>query len=877
MEAALTSTAGLVPILLSLIGVLVTLQYLKGMSDFSDAIKFIFWGFIFVFASKLLMFAAGSLSEGYYYFVSLFLHLVSAVFLIAGALRIKGIKLFNRTVIMTACILAAVWSWYVVIITRDGNTLTLSLALSTAGYAVLAASLWRRKSLRNSIGFVITGWFCIFLVLYNLLTLMSWGQSLVSPAFETFLYIAIMCGWILISNNMMACQFDALSQEAEESKERLRLMIQMSPFPIIISRLKDDQLMLINNKAGALFGLDVKHPGNFKTVDYFAEPSKRTELLTKLEKHPVVDDFEFLVKPRKGDPFWLLLSARVIDFEYEIALYMAFQDITDRKKKELQLFNQATRDPLTNCYNRRQFEEMAKNEVQRSRRYNHAFCLFMIDADHFKNVNDTYGHAVGDLVLQALADCCRRTLRESDIVARFGGEEFVILLPEAAIENAHRVAERLRIKISKLVVKGEQGQDVQFTVSIGLVSSKVSDNIAEMLKMADEALYVAKENGRNRVVIFEEGGPNKDIPPPEGEDIEKVRAEPLFYFKPKNLPAPKNKDEEPKDTGVVGLSGESGAGDEPSLDEDEEIKEVPAMHGQGVSLSALYDDEDDDGGPMPITSPAVPPPVFASEEEELPLDDEPEAAAGQVYIEEETAFVETAEDEVPEVSDAYEEEPLLPEESETAEETEAVEDDLIPGIPVQEEETLQEPPLDDEYEPYGDAAEAPAFENLEIVEEPAGEESLSEEYEIVQEDLIAEEETIPEPSFDAGDVIEDDLETGYELPEPVFAEEPELPPEPEADEEEGIPAPPAAVMPEELPEIEEEVPVMPETQEPVIPAPVAPMPQKRPVIKVPVKKLPIKMPAGMAKMPKMPGVVRVKIPKALHQSGAPVSPKPDQP
>ena len=77
----------------------------------------------------------------------------------------------------------------------------------------------------------------------------------------------------------------------------------------------------------------------------------------------------------------------------------------------------------------------------------------MIDADHFKNVNDTHGHAVGDLVLQALADCCRRTLRESDIVARFGGEEFVILLPEATVENAHRVAERLRIKISKLVVK----------------------------------------------------------------------------------------------------------------------------------------------------------------------------------------------------------------------------------------------------------------------------------------------------------------------------------------------------------------------------------------------------------------------------------------
>ncbi|MBQ8347632.1 MAG: hypothetical protein IJY17_08550 [Alphaproteobacteria bacterium] len=283
METALTSTAGLIPMLLSLVGVLVTLQYLKGMADFSAAIRFVFWGFVFVFAAKLLVFAAGFMPQGYYYFCSLLFHLCSAVFLTAGGLSIKGVKFFNRTVIISACLLAAVWSWYVVIITRDAGTLTLSLAASTAGYAFLAASLWRRKTLRNSIGFVITGWFSVFLVLYNLLSLMSWGQSLLSPAFETFLYIAIMCGWILISNNMMAHQFDTLEQVAEESKERLRLMIQMSPFPIIISRLKDDQLMLINNKAGALFGLDVKHPGNFKTVDYFAEPSKRTELLAKLE------------------------------------------------------------------------------------------------------------------------------------------------------------------------------------------------------------------------------------------------------------------------------------------------------------------------------------------------------------------------------------------------------------------------------------------------------------------------------------------------------------------------------------------------------------------------------------------------------------------
>lgn len=757
METALTSTAGLIPMLLSLVGVLVTLQYLKGMADFSAAIRFVFWGFVFVFAAKLLVFAAGFMPQGYYYFCSLLFHLCSAVFLTAGGLSIKGVKFFNRTVIISACLLAAVWSWYVVIITRDAGTLTLSLAASTAGYAFLAASLWRRKTLRNSIGFVITGWFSVFLVLYNLLSLMSWGQSLLSPAFETFLYIAIMCGWILISNNMMAHQFDTLEQVAEESKERLRLMIQMSPFPIIISRLKDDQLMLINNKAGALFGLDVKHPGNFKTVDYFAEPSKRTELLAKLEKHPVVDDFEFLVKPRKGEPFWLLLSARVIDFEYEIALYMAFQDITDRKKKEMQLFDQATKDPLTKCYNRRQFEELAKNEIQRSRRYNHPFCLFMIDADHFKNVNDTHGHAVGDLVLQALADCCRRTLRESDIVARFGGEEFVILLPEASIENAFRVAERLRIKISKLVVKNEQNQDVQFTVSIGLVSSTVTDDIPEMLKMADESLYVAKENGRNQVVVYENDGPNKDLPKPEGEDIDKAKAEPLYYFKPTGTPALKNQSDEPAETGVVGLSGAAGADEaEPSLDDDgdEEIQTPPQSH--GVSLSSLYDDEDGDDAFVPTSKPPVAPPVPP------------------------------------------------------------------PPAPVVHAETDDLPITNDPF-----ATDAVFAEDL-----PSEEEALPEEYPSVEAELPSEEEILPE-----------------EYP-PVEAE---LPPEEEID---TFTIPPAAP-----PLVEEEEIKAPEIVSPVV---------KAPVMKVPVmKKLPIKMPPGMVKIPKMPGVVRVKIPKALHQAGVP--------
>lgn len=827
METTITSTAGLIPVSLSLVGLMAALQYLKGMTDYAAAVRLVFFGFLFLFAAKVLALATSVMPTEYYYAVKLTLCLWSAVFLAAGGLKIKGVKLFNFTVMLSSCLLAAVWSWYVVIVMHDADTLTLSFALSTAGYGVLAASLWRRKALRNSIGFVITGWFCVFLLLYKLLGLMSWGQNLMSPSFETFLFIAIMCGFILISNNLMAHQFDTLEQAAEESKERLRLMIQMSPFPIIISRLKDDQLMLINNKAGALFGLDVKHPGRFKTVDYFADPSKRTELLAKLEKNPVVDDFEFLVKPRKGNPFWLLLSARVIDFEYEIALYMAFQDITDRKKKEMQLFDQATRDPLTKCYNRRQFEELAKKEVQRSRRYNHPFCLFMIDADHFKNVNDTHGHAVGDLVLQALADCCRRTLRESDIIARFGGEEFVILLPEATIENGFRVAERLRIKISKLVVKNEQDEDVRFTVSIGLVSSTVTDDIAEMLKMSDESLYVAKENGRNQVVVYESDGPNKDLPKPDGEDIEKIKNEPPYYFTPD--------------------------------------KAIPVDR-QGADAQPLPAEP-----APPVSSPApVPPPVVEDGREEESYDEE---------------YAEYAEDEAPEIPDAPQE---YEQEYETAydgdeqndfasEEQEEQDFSPIPEIsPDGEGETAVSDYNEDEYAdltadslpPVADTPEEDFDFELppsDVAEDESSDPTISE-----QDNTDAPEPELP-PEED--EFRTEETPPAYEPPVSVSDyNEPELPPDDdELPPEQDDFAPPPGVTPLSFAQEEDsaETEALSTTSEPP-PVPLAvKMPPKAPVM----RKIPIKMPVGMVKVPaKMPGVVRVKIPKALHADAPIIKP-----
>ncbi|MDE2311258.1 MAG: diguanylate cyclase [Betaproteobacteria bacterium] len=175
-------------------------------------------------------------------------------------------------------------------------------------------------------------------------------------------------------------------------------------------------------------------------------------------------------------------------------------DITERKQLEDELKRQARIDLLTGLNNRRHFFELAEQELARAKRYGAPLQVLMLDVDHFKLVNDTYGHHIGDLVLQKLSEVCVQTLRGIDILGRIGGEEFAILLPETRGEQALEVAERLRLAIAGATVPLEQGGSVHLTVSIGVASVVATDaRIDDVLKRADMALYAAKNAGRNRV------------------------------------------------------------------------------------------------------------------------------------------------------------------------------------------------------------------------------------------------------------------------------------------------------------------------------------------------------------------------------------------
>lgn len=178
------------------------------------------------------------------------------------------------------------------------------------------------------------------------------------------------------------------------------------------------------------------------------------------------------------------------------------EDITERKELHDKLEQQARQDYLTGLFNRRHFMEQGQVELSRAQRYDNALSLFMIDIDHFKDINDTYGHKAGDIVLQQLGDILREALRTMDVIGRIGGEEFAVLLPETGLPSATEAAERLRERVESAQVVLEAGSPLQFTVSIGVTALKEKNtNLDILLAQADKALYQAKESGRNRVCI----------------------------------------------------------------------------------------------------------------------------------------------------------------------------------------------------------------------------------------------------------------------------------------------------------------------------------------------------------------------------------------
>lgn len=287
--------------------------------------------------------------------------------------------------------------------------------------------------------------------------------------------------------------------ELTRGRDRLRTVLGAAPMPIVVARIHDGRVLFLNQFAREAF----RYHGDISALPpaptFYEEPEQRGEFIKRVATEGVVRNRELRMRRLNGEAFWALTSSSLIDYEGQMAVITSFNDITGAKARESELEHLATTDALTGIPNRRRFLEALEAEMSRRNRYAHPFALVMIDLDHFKAVNDTYGHAAGDCVLRDLVQLLSESLRTNDLLGRLGGEEFAILLPETGPDDALALARRLRQRVAHASMSVES-TPLGLTISLGVVSCGEQDSVASLLRRADLALYEAKRGGRNQVV-----------------------------------------------------------------------------------------------------------------------------------------------------------------------------------------------------------------------------------------------------------------------------------------------------------------------------------------------------------------------------------------
>ncbi len=292
-------------------------------------------------------------------------------------------------------------------------------------------------------------------------------------------------------------------EQLRETRDTLQTIIYSSPLAILTMD-AEDQVTMWNPAAEGMFGWSDKQ--TLGKIDPTVPENKIREY--EALRNATLSGMSFsnmdTVRMKKdGDQFPVSLSVAPLRGQQNevIGRLHIITDITERKKLQEELRQQATTDELTKVPNRRRFIDLANSEIKRAIRLKRPPAVALIDIDHFKQINDTYGHATGDLALIAFTQICQKQIREIDVFARFGGDEFVLLFPETSQEQAYEIVERIRMALTTNPVDLD-GRPVTITLSCGIASlGDEQTSFDALLNRADQALYRAKEAGRNRVVI----------------------------------------------------------------------------------------------------------------------------------------------------------------------------------------------------------------------------------------------------------------------------------------------------------------------------------------------------------------------------------------
>jgi diguanylate cyclase (GGDEF)-like protein/PAS domain S-box-containing protein len=306
---------------------------------------------------------------------------------------------------------------------------------------------------------------------------------------------------IYVSQRFVA-QNEKLQQTLRESEAQLRHLIESAPMPLLIVRAGDQQMLYANERALQQFGLNADSMQGRTLSEFHVNDEIRSALPATLSRQGSVRDYEVHLRDMSGRQFWLLLSAQPIRYAGVVGLLVALADIDDRKRMQEDMRRRAMHDQLTGLPNRAMFLESLDRALRKARRRTGRFSVLFVDLDHFKQINDTMGHAAGDKLLQAVAERLASAVRQSDLVARLAGDEFVILIED------HKGPEEVMIVAQKVVGFLQRPvvldwREVNISGSVGIASfPEDGEDVETLVKNADAAMYQAKERGRNNFQFY---------------------------------------------------------------------------------------------------------------------------------------------------------------------------------------------------------------------------------------------------------------------------------------------------------------------------------------------------------------------------------------
>ncbi|MCX7207677.1 MAG: diguanylate cyclase [Proteobacteria bacterium] len=319
----------------------------------------------------------------------------------------------------------------------------------------------------------------------------------------TLLIMALLMCYFFWRSHRLTQNLHKKENHLNASEARFRQMIETSPVAIVLARMPDYFITYINHQAAELFDQTQAGALSQRAFELYKSKLNFMDQVNKTQAGQDQHNIEVVLQRKNGQPFWGSLSMSISETSQSTTLMIGISDITIKKQLETDLQHRATIDSLSGLFNRAYFTEQANHEIARAKRNQQPLLVIMLDIDHFKRINDNWGHDIGDKAIQSLAELCRSTLRDIDIIGRIGGEEFAILLPETDLEKGFPVAERLRQRIEAQRIVLPNQQTLQFTASIGVSTLCADDQkIDQILKRADLALYQAKNEGRNQTVIY---------------------------------------------------------------------------------------------------------------------------------------------------------------------------------------------------------------------------------------------------------------------------------------------------------------------------------------------------------------------------------------